>query len=277
MKIFNTKHQQKSAIITAIILLLLIFGILNYGMQYLDPPEEYGVAINFGNSNKGSGKPVDTSKKTTPKEVVKKKEVLEEVVKETPIEKPVEKLITNNVAKDVPIVEKVKEPKKASVKKVVKETIKPIKKTKPKPSKEAQDALNKLLSNNADSGASKGEGDDAIKGVKGKVNGDSKSSKYYGNTGTGSGGNYNLAGRKALSKPKQQPDCQEEGIVVVQITVNNKGEVVKAIPGVKGSTNTAPCLLKPAKLAALSTKWNVDLEAPKTQTGTIIYKFSLTK
>ena len=67
-------------------------------------------------------------------------------------------------------------------------------------------------------GKPKGEGDDKIEGVKGNEKGDPDSNKYYGNTGSGSGGNYNLAGRKALSKPKQQPDCQEEGIVVVRIT-----------------------------------------------------------
>jgi protein TonB len=36
-------------------------------------------------------------------------------------------------------------------------------------------------------------------------------------------------------------------------------------------------LLKPAKEAALRTTWNSDDAAPKIQTGTIIYKFSLTK
>ncbi len=258
-------------------MLLLIFVMFNYGMQYLDPPEEYGVAINFGDSDVGSGKLVDNSKKTAPKTVVKKQEVVKETVKQTPVKTPIEEVITNDVAKDVPVVEKVKEPKTAAIKELVEKEEIPKEKPVQKPSKETQDALNKLLNGNSDSGKPKGEGGDLKEGVKGKVNGDAKSSKYYGNTGTGSGGNYNLAGRKALSTPKQQPDCQEEGIVVVKITVDNTGKVLRAIPGVKGSTNTAPCLLKPAKVAALSTKWNPDSDAPKTQTGTIIYKFSLTK
>jgi outer membrane biosynthesis protein TonB len=80
-----------------------------------------------------------------------------------------------------------------------------------------------------------------------------------------------------LSKPIEQPECQEEGIVVVRITVDKNGKVISAIPGVKGSTNTAACLLKPAKAAALKTTWNADSKAPTKQTGTIIYKFSLTK
>jgi protein TonB len=158
---------------------------------------------------------------------------------------------------------------------VKKETPKVV--TKPKPSKESLDALNKLLNGNSSDGKSKGEGDAAVDGVKGDKRGEPISSKYYGNTGSAAGGNYNLAGRKALSTPKKQPDCQEEGVVVVRITVAKNGKVMSAIPGVKGSTNTAPCLLKPAKEAALSTIWNSDGAAPEIQTGTIIYKFSLSK
>ncbi|WP_299672206.1 energy transducer TonB [uncultured Polaribacter sp.] len=275
MKILETKHKRKSAIVTAIILLLLVFVIFNYGMRYLDPPEEYGLAINFGNTNVGSGEPVVNSKKTAPKKVVKKEAVVEEV-KETPKEIIKEEIITKDTSKDVPVVEKIQEKKVEPIKEVVKKEI-PKEKPKAKPSKENQDALNKLLNGNAEDGEPKGEGDDTIEGVKGKKDGDSNSSKYYGNTGNGSGGNYNLAGRKALSKPKEQPDCQEEGIVVVKITVDKSGKVISAIPGVKGTTNTAACLLKPAKEAALRTTWNSDNDAPKIQTGTIIYKFSLSK
>ena len=272
MSIFNTNHKRKSALITTIILLLFIFGILNFGMQYVDPPEEYGLAINFGDSQVGSGEPVFKSKKTAPKKVIQKEEVVEEV-KELPKEIIKEEIITNDTSKEVAVVEKViKEP----VEEVLEEDI-PVEKPAPKPSKENQDALNKLLNGNSSEGKPKGEGDDELEGVKGDKEGDLKSSKYYGNTGSSSGGNYNLSGRKALSKPKQQPDCQEEGIVVVRITVDNNGKVVSAISGVKGTTNTAPCLAKPAKEAALRTTWNSDKDAPKIQTGTIIYKFSLSK
>lgn len=275
MKILNTKHKRKSAVITTIILMLIIFGIINYGMTYLDPPEEYGLAINFGDSNVGSGEPVKFTKKVATPKVVEKDEVVEEV-KEVPKEIIKEEIITDDTAEDVPVVEKVKEVEKKPVEEVVKKEV-PKEKPKPKPSKETTDALNSLLNGNASDGAPKGEGDDNEKGVKGNEKGDPDSNKYYGNTVSGSGGNYNLAGRKALSKPIEQPDCQEEGIVVVKITVDKNGKVIRAIPGVKGSTNTAACLLKPAKEAALKTTWNADDKAPSNQVGTIIYKFSLSK
>ena len=233
MPVLDTQHKRKSATITAVILILFILGIFNFGMQYLDPPEEYGVAINFGDMNVGSGVSVLKSQKTTPKEEVKTPAVtspLKEVTKET----LVEKIITEETTKEVPIVGKVAEEKPTLVEDVVKkETPKVV--TKPKPSKESLDALNKLLNGNSSDGKPKGEGDAAVDGVKGDKDGEPISSKYYGNTGSGAGGNYNLAGRKALSTPKKQPDCQEEGVVVVRITVAKNGKVVSAIPGVKGS------------------------------------------
>lgn len=73
MAILDTGHKRKSALITATILILLIFGIYNYGMQYLDPPEEYGLAINFGDSNVGNGEPVVKSKKMHLKQLRKKR------------------------------------------------------------------------------------------------------------------------------------------------------------------------------------------------------------
>lgn len=274
MAILETKHKRKSAAITAVILLLLLLVIFNYGMTYLDPPEEYGLAINYGDSDIGSGEPVEKTKKVaTP--VVEKQQIIEEEVQEIPKEIIKEEIITDDTAEEVPVVEK-NETKKEPVKEVVKKEI-PKEIPKPKPSKETQEALNNLLNGNSSDGAPKGEGDDQKEGVKGNEKGDPDSNKYYGNTGSGSGGNYNLEGRKALLTPKEQPNCEEEGIVVVRITVDKNGKVISAVPGVKGSTNTAPCLLKPAKEAALKTLWNADNKAPVNQVGSIIYKFSLVK
>ena len=63
--------------------------------------------------------------------------------------------------------------------------------------------------------------------------------------------------------------------MLVHINVNRRGRVVSAVPGVKGTTNTAECLTSPAKRAALATVFNSDSEAPEIQTGTIIYNFKL--
>ena len=90
-------------------------------------------------------------------------------------------------------------------------------------------------------------------------------------------GNYRLGGRRALNKERMIQDCNESGLVVVQIEVNQSGQVTKATPGVKGTTNSAACLLDPARRAALATRFNSDSKAPARQVGTIVYNFKLSE
>jgi hypothetical protein len=69
-------------------------------------------------------------------------------------------------------------------------------------------------------------------------------------------------------------DCNESGLVIVRIVVNNSGNVIEAVPGFKGTTNTAKCLLDPAKKIALSHKWRPDPNAPVEQIGWVKVDFS---
>tara|TARA_B100000795_G_C22799697_1_gene441187 strand:- start:2111 stop:2944 length:834 start_codon:yes stop_codon:yes gene_type:complete len=277
MGILDTKHKKKSAALTLVILLLFLWCVFNIGMTYLDPPREYGIAINYGNTDLGSPKPkVIPSKKTVVEEVAKEKieDEVKETIKET-IKETMNEEVLSQTEKDAPIIEK---PKKDVSKKVDANKEKPIPKAIPKkPSKNTLKAFDNLLKGDKSDGKTKGEGDDDKDGLKGDKNGDPTSVKYYENTGSGGDSNYNLAGRTALSKPIEQPDCQEEGRVVVSIEVDKNGRVIKAVAGIKGTTNSAVCLLKPAREAALKTTWNADPSAPSKQKGTIIYKFSLTK
>ena len=131
--------------------------------------------------------------------------------------------------------------------------------------------------NNSEGTESGGEGNDNVAGDKGKITGDPNVNGYYGNGGSGNAGDYQLGNRKPLSRPKPNYICDEEGLVVVRIEVNVNGKVIKATPGVKGSTNTATCLLTQAKQAALKTKWTSDNKAPSKQIGTIKYRFTLSQ
>ena len=279
MPVLDTQHKKKSAIITSVILTVLLYLIFNYGMNYLDPPEEYGIAINYGTSNVGKGEPKVIEKvKTTPKPPVQEEEVEEVVKEEIPNETIKEEVITSKT-KEAPVIEKPKkEEKKEEPKKEVKEE-KPKPKPKPKkPSKSTLKAFDNLLKGDKSDGEPKGEGDDDVDGLKGDKEGDPKSSKYYGNPLKGDGdSNYNLAGRNATSKPVVKPNCEEEGTVVVSIEVDKNGKVIKFKAGAKGTDNTASCLLKAAEKAAMRTTWNADPNAPKIQRGTITYVFSLTK
>ncbi len=279
MSVLDTKHKRKSAAITSVILVILLYLIFNYGMSYLDPPVEYGIAINYGTSNVGQGEPKVVKKvKATPKPPVKEEKIEEEVVEEVIPKETIKEEVITSEQKEAPVIEKPKkEEKKEEPKEEVKEE-KPKPKPKPKkPSKSTLDAFNNLLKGDKSDGEPKGEGDDNQAGLKGKENGDPNSSKYYGNEGSDGDPNYNLSGRNALKKPIEQPDCEEEGTVVVTIWVDKTGKVIRAVPGAKGTTNTAKCLLEPARLAAMRTTWNAAADAPKEQKGTIIYKFTLTE
>ena len=86
---------------------------------------------------------------------------------------------------------------------------------------------------------------------------------------------YSLGGRSALALPLPYYPGNEEGVVVVQVTVDKYGKVTKAIAGARGSTTLLPELLAAAQKAALQAKFNTDANAPAFQQGTITYRFVL--
>jgi len=279
MAFLDTIHKKKSSLLTLVILIVFIWGIFSFGMQYQDPPEEYGIAINFGTSNQGYEIPNDILPSKESSEQVKEQvqeEKMEETIEDISEETIKEEVVTQT-EKEAPVIKKLEE---VEVKEVEKKEKPKKEKPKPKPKKPSKNTLqafDNLLKGDTSDGNKAGEGNDAVSGLKGDKKGDPISTKYYGNTGKSGDPNYNLAGREALLKPKEQPNCEEEGIVVVSIEVDKEGKVIKAVSGVKGTTNTANCLLKPAREAALKTTWNADPNSPTKQKGTIIYKFSLTK
>ena len=279
MAFLDTPYKKKSTAITAVILIALLWMIFNFGMKYQDPPEEYGIAINLGTSNQGYEIPNDILPSKESSEQVQK-EVQEEKMEETTeyiSEETIKEEVVTQTEKEAPVIEKPEEVELKEIEKKEKpKKEKPIPKPK-KPSKNTLQAFDNLLKGDTSDGNKAGDGNDAVSGLKGDKKGDPTSTKYYGNTGKSGDPNYNLTGREALLKPKEQPNCEEEGVVVVSIEVDKYGTVIKAVSGVKGTTNSANCLLKPAREAALRTTWNADLNAPNKQKGTIIYKFSLTK
>lgn len=274
MALLDTKHKKKSAGITLLVLMLVLWGVFNIGLNYLDPPPEYGIAINYGTTNFGSGEPEVTPVKRAPAEQVKEQVISQEPDYNASQGAPKEDVIVQTT-KDAPVIEtSQKEIKDSSEKDPPAEDPKPSPK---KPSENTIKAFDNLLKGDRSDGKPTGQVDDEKEADKGNKKGMLNASKYYVNSAQGGDLNYNLAGRNAMHKPKEQPNCEEEGIVVVSIEVDNKGRVLKAVPGTKGTTNSAECLLKPAKKAALNTTWNPDSNAPSVQRGTIIYKFSLTQ
>lgn len=112
-------------------------------------------------------------------------------------------------------------------------------------------------------------------GNQGSPQGTANADKYGPGGGIGNGTSYSLDGRSGLSLPKPYYPGNEEGIVVVQVTVDKNGTVTKAEPGVKGSNTANPELIAAARKAALLARFNVDNNAPAYQVGTITYRFVL--
>ena len=55
MAFLDTSHKRKSAVMTSIIAVLILILMFLFGLTYLDPPEEFGIAVNFGTTDYGSG------------------------------------------------------------------------------------------------------------------------------------------------------------------------------------------------------------------------------
>ncbi len=280
MKYLETKHERNSAKITALLMLILALLLFVMGPPYLDPPTEYGVAVNFGTTDFGSGnvqpkKPI----KSEPKEINKPTE-------ETPTESKPEEAIADKV-EDVATQEseesiKIKKQKEAEAKAKAKaERVEKEKREaeekKRKEQEEKKKKLDELMGGigKSDGEATGSEGNDNQAGDKGQPDGNPYAPSYFGDTGSGSGGKgYGLGGRGNATYKKVIPECQEEGSVVVEIHVNRAGKVIKAIPGKKGTTGDL-CLYEAARKTALTHKWPVDSKAPSTQIGWVEVKFSL--
>ncbi|MBC7412804.1 MAG: hypothetical protein H7331_10175 [Bacteroidia bacterium] len=128
-------------------------------------------------------------------------------------------------------------------------------------------------------------------GDQGKPDGDPNSTNYKGNggtgntpgdggdgnkgTGSGKGPSYNMDGRKAKTLPTPSFNVQESGKVIVEIFIDQQGNVIRANTGFRGSTTTNSTLLAKAKEAALRAKFSANDDAPEEQRGTIVYNFLL--
>lgn len=123
-------------------------------------------------------------------------------------------------------------------------------------------------STNTDGNGKAGEGDG-----QGKGNGDGPGEGN--NVGPGKGPGYSLRGRKLLQRPQLLDESQEEGIVVVEIVVDETGKVIDAVPGQRGSTTTSSYLYTLARQAAKTAKFNPSPDGAKEQKGTYTFVFRL--
>ena len=282
MKYFKTRHEKNSARLTALIAVILLLLLFVVGTKYMDPPEEYGVAVNFGNSDFGKGKvqplkPVEPRKIEEPPqpdvsksepEPAKTSEVKEEVLTQENAEEIAIKKEKQAEAKAKAIADA---KAKAEADRIAKE------KREQEEKKKKLDALIGGVSKSEGSETGN-EGNDNKSGDKGQLDGNPYAASYFGGQGAGSGGvGYGLNGRGKASFKRLKQDCNESGMVIVKIIVNQSGNVISAEPGQRGTTNTAQCLLEPAKKIAMSHKWPSNSKAPTRQIGFVSVNFKLSQ
>lgn len=106
-----------------------------------------------------------------------------------------------------------------------------------------------------------------------------KAGHAQGNTKTGETAgepNAKVPGRSVNGTlPRPSYAVQAAGKVVVDIWVDNYGNVQKAVAGVEGTTVNDKTLWQAARKAALGAHFNMSADAPALQKGTITYVFKL--
>ena len=276
MKYLETKHEKRSALITTVIVLLLILVLFISGPKYLDPPDEYGVMVNFGTSSTGSGE-------IQPTEPVKSEPEKQQDTPEQEVAEPVETTSAPDQAQEQVLTQDTEEAlavKKAEEAKTQKEAAEAKEKARQEQLRKEQEAkkaeIDKMFGglNKSDGKESGGEGDDNTAGDKGQIDGNPYANSYYGNGSGDNGKGYGLGGRGNASFQKIKPDCDAEGKVVVEIVVDRSGKVIKATPGKRG-TVADRCLWDAARKTALTHKWAPDSKAPEKQIGFVVVKFEV--
>ena len=280
MKYFETKHEKDSARITALLAVILILLIFIVGPKYLDPPIEYGVAVNFGTTDFGSGniQPKEPIK-SEPIDINKQPNIKESQPETTSSQQETsEDVLTQENAEEIALKKQQEAEAKRKAEADAKAKAEADRIEKERAEKESKKKnIDNLIGGigKSDGTASGSEGDDDKAGDKGQLDGDPYAPSYFGDPGSGSGGvGYGLNGRGRPTRSKVLPDCNEEGRIVVEIHVDRQGNVVTAIPGKKGTTGDI-CLYEAAKKTALSHKWPSDSKAPAKQIGFVKVDFSV--
>lgn len=267
MNFLETPHKKKSAILTFLIGVLIILFFYFIGMKYYDPPIVYGMEVSFGNTTENFVEKISKSKNQIEKNNSNQesKKVLINSNKENKIlteKKSVVKVKEKNLIDSSLIKEK---------NKVEKQIV--IKEKEPEISETTQKVIENLIKNKSKTQDISDIDDQEQNSNRGNIDGSLYSSTFYNIAGKET--NYGLNGRSLKSSGKVIQDCNQEGIVVVRITVNRDGNVIDADPGVKGTTNMDSCLLQPALKTALLHKWYPDENAPERQVGFVVINFKL--
>lgn len=265
------EENRKGLVGTVLFHLVIALIILYLGFTTPLPlPDEEGILINFGTEQDASGY-VEPSQPSIPQTAVPSQptasedpEIITQEIEEAPAITPPKPQVKT-------------EPKKEPEKKQQPTEIKPVEQPKVAEVPERQVNQRALFPGRSTTPTtSQSEGATTGTGNQGSPIGSPESGSRIGTDSQGSKGiSFSLSGRNSVLLPKPDYNIQQEGIVVVEVTVDREGNVTNAIPGVRGSTTINEYLTNSARRAAQRAKFDVKPDAPAFQKGTITYHFIL--
>jgi hypothetical protein len=285
---FESKKNAMASAYTAGICTLLVLLFLYMSWTLPAPPalpEEQGIEVNLGNSDRGlgadqsylPGKPSaqDQQKYTAPKVAAVEKTAVKEV--ET----------NDNNKEEAPVVKKppvtkrdaTKIPEKDITPKVVK-TTKPAENpapVKPKP-KAVFNGVSGTGTGGNDADSYKPGGNQGIaggRGDQGRPGGNPNSDNYIGNGGTGHSGvsiSKGLQGRKIIGTPSFTDEFNENAKVAVDIHVDGNGNVISTQYQLRGSTTSENSMVAIALRKARQVRFNAGGDE---SIGTIVFNFKV--
>ncbi len=264
----ENNYPKAFAISTAImgILLAISFFIIASRVE----PEEIGtggIIVNYGTSVIGMGddymsieepSTAPNANNTPPDKVTDDQEISDPVSEVTD-----KSIVTQNVEDAPEIVTKEKTASKSPSVSL--------------PAKENKPAVNQnaLYKGKKNDGKGAGDGTGTVPGNQGSKDGDPLSPDY-GDGGSGFGGvALDLKSRRFTNLTVPKDDGQKYGRVAVRIFVDKNGVVVKAIPGVKGTTLSDQAIWEKCRVAVMGSSLNKLESAPETQIGVVMFNFKV--
>ncbi|MCC8088950.1 MAG: TonB family protein [Rikenellaceae bacterium] len=266
MRQYTDEKQNWTAGIIATVIYIALWGVLiffvSFNMKSVELEGE-GILIDFGDGDTGYGTE-DLYMNEIPAPVESSSSPTQSMEQET---------LTQDIEEAPVIAEAQPESPKPEERQAPVEQPKPTEETTPaeQPREVNQRAL---FPGRSDSG-NQSQGDSTGEGNQGNLVGSTDGSQS--GTGTGNDGDrWNLSGRSLIGTlPPPDYTANEEGRVIIEIRVNQKGEVVSTSVVALGSTTTNRTLIEAAERAARKARFNVDEDAAPSQVGTITYNFRI--
>ncbi|MDR0864247.1 MAG: TonB family protein [Candidatus Symbiothrix sp.] len=260
-----TKEQIIGFASSAILCLIIVFILAFIFLQTEVKAEEEGTLVNFGTVDWAAGT-FEPKAEGTNREIPAVEEIIPAVESVKPAKTP--PVITQNTEQTAAVETPAKKPTEQERRLAEEQRQKAEEQRR-------REAINRQMSGAFGVGDTPGgnEGTAASgTGNQGSTQGNAAVGSYTGVGGIG----FNLNGRTLRDGNLQRPAyaAQEEGTIVVEITVDPNGNVTQAKIQLRGTNIENPSMRKSAIEAAQKTKFNA-ITTTNNQIGTITYKYTL--